>query len=262
MEMTRQMKWIAMVVAAVFAALVFVGCGDDGVSATAPSIVSGDAAGVALASSRAHSDGDDASGDSPDDDGDDDDSDDDDSDDDDSNDDDSDDDDSNDDDSNRGSSGSDGDDARVRGLFFGIESCPPELDCVVAVRVKDTLVIVTNETRVDNEPALVERLPPSELSSLLGDHLGLPLRARGVDGGGGLVASELRIDDEIHATGMVVTPATGCEMSLLVRGSVPLCFALSPGLSAPAVGAEARIEGVVVDLVSPYRAVHIQHANN
>ena len=243
--MNREMKWIALLAFALMIAGSFVACGDDATSTTAPSVASADAAVTGLASTRSHGGGDDDSDDASDD----------------VSDDDSSDDDSSDDDSSGGSSGPSGDADRARGLFFGIEGCPAGSDCVLAVRIKDTLVFVTGETRVDNEPALVEDLPPSELAALLADRFGLPLRARGVTNGDGLVASRFRIDDEIRATGEVVAPAMGCvgDMGLLVSLTFPpLCFDLS-GLGAPAVGSTVRVEGIVpADLMSPYRAVEIE----
>ena len=247
--MNREMKWIALLAFALMIAGSFVACGDDATSTTAPSVASADAAVTGLASTRSHGGGDDDSDDASDDVSDDD-----------SSDDDSSDDDSSDDDSSGGSSGPSGDADRARGLFFGIEGCPAGSDCVLAVRIKDTLVFVTGETRVDNEPALVEDLSPSELAALLLGRFGLPLRARGVRNGDGLVASRFRIDDEIRATGEVVAPA-GCvgDMGLLVSPTFPpLCFDLS-GLGAPAVGSTVRVEGIVpADLMSPYRAVEIE----
>ena len=210
-------------------------CGDDATSTTAPSFASADAAVTGLASARSHGGGDDDSDDASDD--------------------------VSDDDSSGGSSGPSGDADRARGLFFGIEGCPAGFGCVLAVSIKDTLVFVTGETRVDNEPALVEDLPPSELAALLADRFGLPLRAPGVRNGDGLIASRFRIDDEIRATGEVVAPAIGCvgDMGLLVSPTFPpLCFDLS-GLGAPAVGSTVRVEGIVpADLMSPYRAVEIE----
>ena len=233
--MNREMKWIAMLGFALMVAGLFVACGDDATSTTAPSVASVDAQVTGLASARSQGDGDDDSDDPSDDD-------------------------SSDDDSS-GASGDDGDGDRVRGLFFGVEVCPPGSGCVVKVRIKDTVVIVTDETRVDNEPALMEGLPPAELAELLADRFGLPLRARGVRSGDGLVALRFRIDDEIRATGEVVAPAMGClgDMGLLARPTFPpLCFDLS-GLSAPAMGSTVRVEGIVpADLVSPYGAVEIE----
>jgi hypothetical protein len=81
-----------------------------------------------------------------------------------------------------------------------------------------------------------------------------------VSRGDGLVATRLRIDDEIRATGMVVPPAANCagDFGLLVSPTdPPLCFLLS-GLRAPEPGT-VRVEGIVpADLVSPYRAVEIE----
>ena len=135
--MNREMKWIVLLAFTLMIAGLFVACGDDATTTTAPSVASADAAVTGVASARSHGGGDDDSDDASDD--------------------------VSDDDSSGGSSGPSGDADRARGLFFGIEGCPAGFGCVLAVRIKDTLVFVTGETRVDNEPALVEDLPPSEL---------------------------------------------------------------------------------------------------
>ena len=240
------MKWIVMLVFALMATGLFVACGDDATSTTAPSVASGDAPvtglSLALESARSHGHGDDHSDDPSND---------------------TNDDDSSDDDSSDDTDGSSEND-RARGIFFGIEDCPStDLGCVFAVRIKDTLVIVIEDTRIENEPAALTDLTPMELQVILTGRLGLPLRARGVSFGGGLVASELRIDDEIRATGEVVAPMDCLGgMALLVREMVPpLCFDLS-GLSPPAMGSTVRVEGIVpADLVSPYRSIEIERVD-
>lgn len=249
--MKQQMKWLFALAFVVAVATLFVACGDEGAttSPTGTSSVSGDRGAVALADARAHGD-DDSSDDASDDDSDD------------PSDDDSDDDASSDDDSSDDDgSGDDGDEAR--GLFFGVEACPADAPaCVLAIRIKDTLVVVTDETRIDNEPALMENLTPAELLALIDGRFGLPLRARGVASGSGVVASRIRIDDEIRASGAVVSPASGCNISLAVRDGVVLCFS-APGLEIPPVGSQVRIEGLVpVDLVSPYRAISIERTDD
>ncbi len=151
-------------------------------------------------------------------------------------------------------------DSDVRGLVFGTEACPV-LNCVLALRIKDTLVVVTDETEIVNEPAGETPLTAAELAALASAHPGLPMRAEGSSEGGVLVAQRLRIDDEIRATGQVTAPP-GCGFGLAVQ-FLELCFDLSPGLTAPVVGSTVRVEGSVPsDFTLPFVATRIEPAED
>ncbi len=205
---------------------------------------------------------DDESDDPSDDDDSDDESEDDDSDDDSIDDDDSDDDDSDDDDDDSDDEeGGEAEDSEVKGLFFGVEACPAA-DCVVALRIKDTLVAITAETEIVNQAAGDALVSPSDLELLVAGHPGLPMRAEGSFEGGVLVARKLRIEDEIRASGDVVPGAAGCDFGLAVRLEV-LCFALAPGLEPPSPGSAVRVEGVVPgDFSLPFLATRIEGSDD
>jgi hypothetical protein len=154
------------------------------------------------------------------------------------------------------------DDSEVKGLFFGTEDCPSVLDCVVALRIKDTLVVVTSETEIVNETAGEALVSPSDLVVLVGGHPGLPMRAEGSSVGGALVAQKIRIDDEIRATGEVVAGAPGCVFGLVVRLE-ELCFGLSPGVTPPLPGSTVRVEGLVPsDFSLPFLASQIEPSDD
>ncbi len=170
------------------------------------------------------------------------------------------DDDDSDDDSTDDDESDDVDDSEVRGLFFGTEICPTA-DCVVALRIEDTLVVVTSETEIVNQAAGDALVPPSDLEALVVGHPGLPMKAEGSSEGGVFVARKLRIDDEIHATGEVVG-AAGCDFGLAVQGQ-ELCFGLSPGMSAPAPGTTVRVEGLVpADFALPFVATEVEPSDD
>jgi hypothetical protein len=150
--------------------------------------------------------------------------------------------------------------SEVKGLFFGTEPCPAA-DCVVALRIKDTLVVVTSETEIVNQAAGEALVSPLELEALVTDHLGLPMKAEGASEGGVLVAQKLRIDDEIHATG-VVADAPGCDFGLAVQ-LVELCFGLSPGMTPPTTGSTVRVEGLVPgDFSLPFLATRVEPSDD
>ena len=150
--------------------------------------------------------------------------------------------------------------SEVKGLFFGTEPCPTA-DCVVALRIKDTLVVVTSETEIVNQVAGEALVSPSDLVALVTDHLGLPMKAEGASEGGVLVAQKLRIDDEIHATG-VVADAPGCDFGLAVQ-LVELCFGLSPGMTPPTTGSTVRVEGLVPgDFSLPFLATRVEPSDD
>jgi len=152
-------------------------------------------------------------------------------------------------------------DSEVKGLFFGTEACPVA-DCLVALRIKDTLVAVTVETEVVNQAAGDALVSPSDLEALVAGHPGLPMRAEGSSEGGVLVARKLRIDDEIRASGDVVAGAPGCDFGLSVRAEV-LCFALAPGTEPPSAGSSVRVEGVVPgDFSAPFLATRIEGSDD
>jgi hypothetical protein len=146
-------------------------------------------------------------------------------------------------------------DAEVRGLFFGTEVCPVA-DCVIALRIKDTLVVVTNETEIVNEPAGEAPVSSADLAALVTAHPGLPMRAEGTSDNGVLLAQRLRVDDEIRATGQV-TAGCGFGFGLQVE-FLELCFELSPGLTPPTVGSTVRVEGTVPSALAPFAATRIE----
>ena len=150
--------------------------------------------------------------------------------------------------------------SEVNGLFFGTEPCPTA-DCVVGLRIKDALVVVTSETEIVNQAAGGALVSPSDLVVLLDGHPGLPMRAEGSSESGVLVAQKLRIDDEIRATG-VVADAPGCEFGLAVQ-LVELCFELSPGMTPPTTGSTVRVEGLVPsDFSLPFLATRIEPSDD
>jgi hypothetical protein len=103
---------------------------------------------------------------------------------------------------------------------------------------------------------------PADLRSLIDGHPGLPMKAEGTSGGGDLLARELRIQDEIRATGEVVPAATGCDFGLDVRGEA-LCFELASGVSAPTLGSTVRIEGLVPsDFSLPFIAKRVKPSDD
>jgi len=170
-----------------------------------------------------------------------------------------------DDDSDADSSDDDGsddvDDSEVKGLFFGTELCPTA-DCVVALRIKDTLVAVTIGTEIVNQAAGDLLVSPSDLEALVAGHPGLPMKAEGSSEGGVLVARKLRIEDEIRATGEIVPGAPGCDFGLAVRLE-ELCFGLSPGVTPPAPGSTVRVEGLVPsDFSLPFLASRIEPSDD
>jgi hypothetical protein len=258
----KALRALTMLGIALIVGLLVGGCQDDGSSPTGATSTAADGVRLQTTALSASSDDDDSEEDESDDSSSDDDSDDEGEDDDseDDADDDSEDDDSEDDDSaDEGEEGDEGN-SEVRGLFFGSEACPT-VDCLAALRIKDTLVVVTSGTEVVNEPAGEALVPPSDLLALVGTHLGLPMRAEGSSDGGVLIAQKLRIDDEIHASGDVVPGALGCDFGLAVNG-VELCFVLSPGLTPPAIGTAVRVEGATPsDLSLPFVATEIEPAD-
>jgi hypothetical protein len=150
--------------------------------------------------------------------------------------------------------------SEVNGLFFGTEPCPTA-DCVVGLRIKDALVVVTSETEIVNQAAGGALVSPSDLVVLLDGHPGLPMRAEGSSESGVLVAQKLRIDDEIRATG-VVADAPGCDFGLAVQ-LVELCFGLSPGMTPPTTGSTVRVEGLVPgDFSLPFLATRIEPSDD
>ena len=156
---------------------------------------------------------------------------------------------------------SDDDDAEARGLFFGIEACPAVDGCVVALRIKDTMVVLTSDTEIVNQANGDQIVPLEGLVTLVGGHIGLPMKAEGTSQGGVLVASKLRIQDEIRATGMAVA-AAGCDFGLDVRGEV-LCFELATGEGAPALGSTVRVEGLVPsDFSLPFLASRVRPSDD
>lgn len=154
------------------------------------------------------------------------------------------------------------DEAEVKGLFFGVEACPGIEGCIVSLRIKDTLVVVTSDTEIVNRAAGDELVDPADLEALIDGHLGLPMRAEGTFEGGVLVARKLRLQDEIRATGEVVPGAVGCAFGLDVRGDV-LCFELSAGVTAPALASTVRVEGFVPsDFSLPFVATRIKASDD
>lgn len=150
--------------------------------------------------------------------------------------------------------------SEVKGLFFGTEVCPAS-DCLVGLRIKDTLVAVTSGTEIVNQAAGDAPVSPSDLEALVAGHPGLPMRAEGASDGGVLVAQKLRIDDEVRATG-VVADAPGCDFGLAVQ-FVELCFGLSPGMTLPTVGSTVRVEGLVPgDFSLPFLATRIEPSDD
>ena len=150
--------------------------------------------------------------------------------------------------------------SEVNGLFFGTEPCPTA-DCVVGLRIKDTLVVVTSENEIVNQAAGGALVSPSDLVVLVDGHPGLPMRAEGSSESGVLVAHKLRIDDEIRATG-VVADAPGCDFGLAVQ-LVELCFGLSPGMTPPTAGSTVRVEGLVPgDFSLPFLATRIEPSDD
>lgn len=155
----------------------------------------------------------------------------------------------------------DADDSEVKGLFFGTEACPTA-DCVLALQIKDALVVVTSETEIVNEAAGGAPVSPSSLEALVTGHPGLPMKAKGSSEGEALVASKLRIGDEIRATGEVVPGAPGCDFGLVVELQ-NLCFGLSPEVPPPAAGATVRVEGLVPsDFALPFLATRIEPSDD
>jgi hypothetical protein len=153
------------------------------------------------------------------------------------------------------------DGSEVEGLFFGTELCPTA-DCVVALRIKDTLVVVASGTEIVNQAAGDVLVSPSDLEALVAGHPGLPMNAEGASEGGVLVARELRIEDEIRATGEVVPGALGCDFGLAVQFE-ELCFGLSPGVTPPAPGSTVRVEGLVPsDFSLPFLATEIEPSDD
>jgi hypothetical protein len=251
------------------AGLFVAACQDDGPSLTGATSVTPDVARLettAASASHSGSSGSSAEDDTSEDDTSDDSSTDDDSDDaseDDESDDDSDDvseDDESDDDSIDDDESEDAGESEVNGLFFGTEPCPTA-DCVVALRIKDTLVVVTSETEIVNQAAGESLVSPLELEALVVGYPGLPMRAAGSSESGVLVAQKLRIDDEIRATG-VVADAPGCDFGLAVQ-LVELCFGLSPGMTPPTTGSTVRVEGLVPgDFSLPFLATRIEPSDD
>jgi len=240
------------------AGLFVAACQDDGSSLTSATSVTPDVARLETTAASASHSG--SSGSSAEDDTDDDESADDDSDDADDDSDDVSEDDDSDDDSIDDDESEDAGESEVQGLFFGTEPCPTA-DCVVALRIKDTLVAVTSETEIVNQAAGEALVSPSDLVALVTDHLGLPMKAEGASEGGVLVAQKLRIDDEIHATG-VVADAPGCDFGLAVQ-LVELCFGLSPGMTPPTTGSTVRVEGLVPsDFSLPFLATRIEPSDD
>lgn len=172
-----------------------------------------------------------------------------------------DDDDSDDDDSIDDDESEQADDSDIKGLFFGTEACPTA-DCVLALRIKDALVVVTSETEIVNEAAGGALVSPFSLEALVTGHPGLPMKAEGSSEGGDLVASKLRIGDEIRATGEVVPGAPGCDFGLVVQLQ-DLCFGLSPEVPPPAAGTTVRVEGLVQsDFALPFLATRIEPSDD
>ena len=138
---------------------------------------------------------------------------------------------------------------KVRGLFFGlVDQCPvTEPPCVLALTIKDTLVVVTAETEVEIEPMPdgAEHVEPSDLFALLSTEsaLGLMMTAEGVVADGVLVVSELTIEDNVRAQGEVAVKP-GCDLAIIVKG-VTMCFGLDEEITPPAAGTAVRVEGEV-----------------
>ncbi len=182
----------------------------------------------------------------------DDDSSDDDSSDDDSSDDSSDDNSSDDNSSDDNSSDDDGlEDARVRGLLSA-STCPiipPEFT------IDGRVVTTTAETRFDCEPGcnggLGEQLDADDFCAFI--LAGLPMRARGADdGSGGIVATRVRIDDQIKVTGMISNASDDLAggFTLTLASGPPLSFVVDGGalIDTFAANSMVRVEGTVPSL--------------
>ena len=145
-------------------------------------------------------------------------------------------------------------DARVRGLLFELGDCETVTAPPCTLTIKATQVQITEDTRLDIEPENIERVMfDTSVASLT--ELGLPMRARGSDSSGMFVATRVRIDDELKASGIASGPDAAGVFALQVNGdmSAPLIrFILSlPGLQDPTDGDNVRIEAnVPSDLTS------------
>ena len=160
-------------------------------------------------------------------------------------------------------------DARVRGLLFDLGDCETVTAPPCTLTIKATPVQITENTRLDIEPKNMERVMFDTFVASLTES-GLPMRARGSDSSGMFVTTRVRIDDELKASGSIVSgPDAAGVFALQVNDdtSAPLIyFMLSlPGLQVP-MGDIVRIEANVpsdFDLTSPvvYEVFDIEDVN-
>lgn len=141
-------------------------------------------------------------------------------------------DDSSSDDSNSDDSGSSvGDSSRLQGVLFELGTCRgPSLPCTLTLG--SGKVLINEDTRLDIEPMLAEGVSGVQFLSVL--TAGLPLKARG--SGDPLVATRVRIDDELKAQGRV--SSAGADLFVLQVNDDPsaptLTFRLLTGVALPA----------------------------
>lgn len=259
--MKTRSHWILVAALLLSLALVFAACGPDGATMTDSSVLpSGPSAGAtALAPQAGHhqsGSGNSGSGhDDDDDDGDDDDDDDDDNDDEDDDGEDNEDDDGDDEDANA-------DEARVRGLLFALGDCAGAAAPPCTLSVGSTLVQIGDTTRLDVEPLGLEDVDFALFVSSLTE-TGLPMKAVG-SGGSPLIATRVRIDDELTATGVVSGPDAAGVFTMIVNGDpvAPVIhFLLAGGASAPGAGM-VRIEARVPANLTPtivYEAFEVEN---